>query len=103
MRPPPAAAPEVFAPPSACISPAPLIVPASMRMLPPAPEESEDSPFARILPLRMSEVAKTCATPPPERHGVHVVPAAGAPAPPGVFGLNTEPNDDATLPVHRPP
>src|SRR6185295_3485150 len=99
MRPPPPDAPVALAATSARISPAPVIVPASMRMLPPAPDESEDSPFARILPLRTRALAKMRATPPPERHGVHVVPLAGAPEPPGSFGSKTEPKDEAMLPV----
>src|SRR4051812_8562660 len=74
-----------------------------MRMLPPAPALFAASPFARILPSSCSVPALMRATPPPERHGVHVVPVENAPAPPGVFGSNGDPYAAGTFPPPLPP
>src|SRR5712691_8861905 len=98
MRPPPPEAPPVFWPPSAWISPAPLIVVASMRMLPPAALPSLDSPFARILPSITNGPVLIRATPPPVRHGEQLAFVVPAPAPPGSFGSNGEPYAAGTLP-----
>src|SRR5712691_4215510 len=103
IRPPPADAAPRLIPPSAWISPAPLIAPASMRMLPPAPELVFASPFARIFPSSCSVLALMRATPPPERHGMHVTLLLDAPEPPGVFGSSGDPYGAGTLPLHRPP
>src|SRR5260221_14786848 len=103
MRPPPPEAAPVLTPPSAWISPAPAIVLASMRMLPPAPELLLASPLARIFPSTCSAAALMRTTPPPERHGMHDVPALDAPAPPGSFGSKSEPNAGGALPLKIPP
>src|SRR5437867_463781 len=98
-RPPPPEAAPLFVPPSAWISPAPLIVAASMRMLPPAPALLFASPLARIFPSSCSVPALMRAMPPPDRQGMHVLEVFDAPAPPGSFGSNGEPYAAGTLPL----
>src|SRR5258708_11030682 len=80
------------------------MVVASIRTVPPAaPLSVVASPLARIFPSSCNVPVVMRTTPPPERHGRQFVPPPAALAPPGSFGLKTDPYAAGTFPLNRPP